>query len=181
MSACKAHIICIAQIPLKDTYNVLLFDNWRFAPFQITPFSVNSLVNENAQNWKLYRLSLARMISLQSHSTHWRATCNYPTHGVDFRAYVRGNFKDSTSEETRECTKQQASGRKRRHGACTSIVRLLAVSSIHLLARLQPKIILACIGLPTRSSAAPRMISQQHSGGLELICEEHDLNQKYST
>ncbi|XP_044170779.1 uncharacterized protein LOC114956762 [Acropora millepora] len=64
------------------------------APFQSTPFSVNSPVNENAQNWKMYRLSLARMRSLQSHSTHWRATCSYPTHGVDFRDYVRGNFKD---------------------------------------------------------------------------------------
>ena len=32
--------------------------------------------------------------SLQSHSTHWRATCSFPTHGVDFTDYVRGNFKD---------------------------------------------------------------------------------------
>ena len=63
-------------------------------PFQKTPFSVNSPVNENGQNWKMYRLSLARMKSLQSHSTHWRATCSFPTHGVDFRDYVRGNFKD---------------------------------------------------------------------------------------
>ena len=64
------------------------------APFRSVPFNVNSPVNENAQNWNLYRLSLARMRSLQSHSTHWRAICSYPTHGVDFRDYVRGNFKD---------------------------------------------------------------------------------------
>ena len=64
------------------------------APFRSSSFNVNSPVNENAQNWNLYRLSLARMTSLQSHSTHWRATCSYPTHGVDFRDYVRGNFKD---------------------------------------------------------------------------------------
>ena len=64
------------------------------APFRSVPFNVNSPVNENAQNWNLYRLSLARMTSLQSHSTHWRATCSYPTHGVDFRDYVRGTFKD---------------------------------------------------------------------------------------
>ena len=64
------------------------------APFRSASFSENAPVNENAQNWKLYRLSLARMRSLQSHSTHWRATCNYPTQGVDFRDYVRGNFKD---------------------------------------------------------------------------------------
>ena len=62
--------------------------------FQRTPFKYNAPVNENAQNWNLYRLSLARMKSLQSHSTHWRATCSYPTHGVDFKDYVRGNFKD---------------------------------------------------------------------------------------
>ena len=59
-----------------------------------TPFKYNAPVNENAQNWKLYRLGLSRMKSLQSHSTHWRATCGYPTYGVDFRDYVRGNFSD---------------------------------------------------------------------------------------
>ena len=30
MSACKADIICIAQITLIEIYNVLLVDNWRF-------------------------------------------------------------------------------------------------------------------------------------------------------
>ena len=30
VSACKADIICIAQITLKEIYNVLLVDNWRF-------------------------------------------------------------------------------------------------------------------------------------------------------
>ncbi|XP_044170778.1 uncharacterized protein LOC122954963 [Acropora millepora] len=64
------------------------------APFRSASFNVNSPVNENAFNWKMYRLSLARVRSLQSHSTHWRATCSYPIHGVDFRDYVRGNFKD---------------------------------------------------------------------------------------
>lgn len=29
-SACKADIICITQITLKEIYNVLLVDNWRF-------------------------------------------------------------------------------------------------------------------------------------------------------
>ena len=66
----------------------------RLVPFYNIPFKFNSPVNENSQNWNLYRLSLARMKSLQSHSTHWRATCSYPTHGVDFKDYVRGNFKD---------------------------------------------------------------------------------------
>ena len=30
MSACIAEIICITQITLKEIYNVLLVDNWRF-------------------------------------------------------------------------------------------------------------------------------------------------------
>ena len=34
------------------------------------------------------------MRSLQVHSTHWRATCSYPTYGIDYRDYIRGNFKD---------------------------------------------------------------------------------------
>ena len=68
--------------------------NRKLTPFFLTQFKFNAPVNENAQNWNLYRLSLARMKSLQSHSSHWRATCSYPTHGVDFKDYVRGNFMD---------------------------------------------------------------------------------------
>ena len=69
-------------------------ENRALPTFRHTPFNENAPVNENAQNWNLYRLSLTRMQSLQAHSTNWRATCSYPTHGVDFRDYVRGNFKD---------------------------------------------------------------------------------------
>ena len=63
--------------------------------FRSVPLNGNAPVNENAQNWNLYRLSLTRVRSLQAHSTHWRATCSYPTYGVDFKDYVRGNFKES--------------------------------------------------------------------------------------
>lgn len=58
------------------------------------PFKYNAPVNENAHNWNFYRLSQARMSSPQGHSIHWRATCSYPTYGIDFRDYLRGNFKD---------------------------------------------------------------------------------------
>ena len=75
-----------------------------------------------------------------------------------------------------ECTVQLVSGRKLDQRACTSIVQVVAVSLLHLLALLQAKIILVITSIPTQSSAAPRMISQQHSGGLEVICEERDLN-----
>ena len=62
--------------------------------FCSTPFQSNAPENENSPNWDRYRLSLERMRSLQVHSTHWRATCSYPTHGIDFTDYLRGNFKD---------------------------------------------------------------------------------------
>ena len=62
--------------------------------FRSTPLQSNASENENSPNWDRYRLSLERMRSLQVHSTHWRATCSYPTHGIDFRDYLRGNFKD---------------------------------------------------------------------------------------
>ena len=70
------------------------FSNRRLSPFERTPLKRNSPVNENAQNWNFYRLSFARMRSLQAHSTHWRITCSYPTHGIDFRDYLRGNFEN---------------------------------------------------------------------------------------
>ena len=68
--------------------------NRRLSAFFKIPFKYNSPQNEDALNWDLYRLSLARMRFLQTHSTHWRATCSYPTHGIDFKDYLRGNFKD---------------------------------------------------------------------------------------
>ena len=68
--------------------------NSKLSPFFLHPFRYNYPVNENSLNWKLYRLNLVRTKSLKDHSTHWRATCNYPTDGVDFRDYLRGNFKD---------------------------------------------------------------------------------------
>ncbi|KAK3734820.1 hypothetical protein QZH41_002406 [Actinostola sp. cb2023] len=63
------------------------------APFKSLAFKQNSPVNNNVPNFNLYRQTLSRMQSIKSRSTHWRATCSYPTHGVDYRDYVRGNFK----------------------------------------------------------------------------------------
>ena len=68
--------------------------NRAWSAFRRNSLRENAPVNENSLIWNMYRLSLTRMRSLQAHSTHWRATCNYPTHGVDFTDYVRGNFKD---------------------------------------------------------------------------------------
>ena len=68
--------------------------NRGLSKFRRIPFKTNAPVNENSQKWNQYRLSLARMRSVQARSTHWRATCSYSTQGIDFRDYLRGNFKD---------------------------------------------------------------------------------------
>ena len=41
-------------------------------------------INQDAPEWTNYRLSLPRMNVIRDVSTHWRATCNFPTDGVDF-------------------------------------------------------------------------------------------------
>ena len=69
-------------------------ENRLISAFYNTPLQINAPENETSPNWDLYRLRLERMRSLQVHSTHWRATCSYPTHGIDYRDYLRGNFKD---------------------------------------------------------------------------------------
>ena len=37
---------------------------------------------------------MERMRSLKLHSTHWRTTCSFPNHKVDYVDYVRANFND---------------------------------------------------------------------------------------
>ena len=62
--------------------------------FQLTPFATDSPVDEDLPNWNKYRMSLSMMNDLSTQSTHWRATCSFPTHGVDYVDYVRGKFVD---------------------------------------------------------------------------------------
>ena len=64
------------------------------AEFQSTAFSKDSPVDENFPNWNKYRMSLSMINDLSTQSTHWRATCSFPTHGVDYVDYVRGKFVD---------------------------------------------------------------------------------------
>ena len=49
-------------------------------------------VAENLPNWAAYRLSKARMLSIHSQSSHWRATSNYNSDGVVLIDYVRSSF-----------------------------------------------------------------------------------------
>ena len=69
-------------------------ENRVISAFKNAALQVNAPENENSPNYDRFRLSLERMRSLQVHFTHWRATCSYPTHGIDFTDYLRGNFKD---------------------------------------------------------------------------------------
>ncbi len=62
--------------------------------FQTYAFSEYSPVDESLPNWNRYRMSLSRMNDLSTQSTHWRATCSFPTHGVDYVDYVRGKLVD---------------------------------------------------------------------------------------
>jgi len=58
--------------------------------FQRKAFYLHDMpVNQDAPEWNNYRLSMSRMTSIQDVSTHWRATCNFPTDGVDYRDYWR--------------------------------------------------------------------------------------------
>ena len=54
----------------------------------------NSPVNEHSPNWNIYRMSLSQMTHLKSQSTHWRATCSFPSYKVDYTDYVRAKFTD---------------------------------------------------------------------------------------
>ena len=62
--------------------------------FKAALLTVNTPVNEKTPNWNLYRMTHAQMSSIQSHSTHWRSTCSFNTHAVDYTDYMRGNFRD---------------------------------------------------------------------------------------
>ena len=54
----------------------------------------NRPVNEHSPNWNLYRMSLTQMKRLKSQSSHWRVTCCFPTHKVDYTDNVRAKFTD---------------------------------------------------------------------------------------
>ena len=51
-------------------------------------------VNQNSFKWNKFRLSLSIMNSTLSHSTHFRATCNFNTDGLVTRDYLRGKTTD---------------------------------------------------------------------------------------
>lgn len=64
--------------------------------FKNKAFTEDAPINEDSPNFQIYRQTFDRMISIQEHSTHWRATCNvyqYTTR-IDYQDYLRGKFSD---------------------------------------------------------------------------------------
>ena len=62
--------------------------------FKTKGLIVNWPINENSPNWNMYRLSHGRMSRIRDHSTYWRATCNFPSVGIDYHDYVRARITD---------------------------------------------------------------------------------------
>ncbi|XP_078356938.1 uncharacterized protein LOC144641786 isoform X1 [Oculina patagonica] len=58
-------------------------------------FSVDFPVNQGGDDvdWNSYRLSLSQMQSIADHSTHLRATCNFPTDGLQYTDYARAKLE----------------------------------------------------------------------------------------
>jgi len=69
--------------------------------FRSKTFLEDAPINHNNPNWSAYRLTLARMKTLRSRSTHWRATCSFNRprfqnleKAIDYRDYLRGKFSN---------------------------------------------------------------------------------------
>ena len=62
--------------------------------FENKSFGVNFEINNDQKkvDWNGYRLSLSQMQSLADHSTHLRATCNFPTDGLQYTDYARAKL-----------------------------------------------------------------------------------------
>ena len=57
--------------------------------FKNQPFSKDHPVSQNSFKWNKFRLSKMIMNSTLSHSTHFRATCNFNTDGLVTTDYLR--------------------------------------------------------------------------------------------
>ena len=62
--------------------------------FKAQPFLKDYPVSQNSFKWNKFRLSLPIMNSTLSHSTHFRATCNFNTDGLVTTDYLRAKTTD---------------------------------------------------------------------------------------
>ena len=114
LRTCK-DVMIFNNVTINGTYNILDQDNVSFPVycdfgsesgfawtliqsyslannhvFKYKSFYLHDLpINQDAPEWNKYRLSMSRMKTIRISSTHWRATCNFPTDGVDYRDYIR--------------------------------------------------------------------------------------------
>ena len=162
-------------------------ENRVISAFKNAVLQVNAPENENSPNYDRYQLSLERMRSLQVYSTHWQATCSYPTHGIDFTDYLRGNFKDFDIVDFQghgECKRVEYVDIRGHNGTNLTapfwqrknawmLHHMTAVwfsaSSTQPLEQYRMKTTLASMKVLIPSSAAHRQTTRLRSGGLELI------------
>ena len=64
--------------------------------FRSKPLLEDAPINQKTPNWNSYRQTLARIQTLRSQSTYWRATCSFDQmqQKIDYRDYLRGKFSD---------------------------------------------------------------------------------------
>ena len=62
--------------------------------FKAQPFAKDYPVNQKSFTWDKFRLSLPIMNSTLSHSTHFRATCNFNADGLVTKDYLRAKTTD---------------------------------------------------------------------------------------
>ena len=64
-------------------------------PFRFSGMYEDAPANKYSPNWSNYRMSLNQMTDLKNKTTHWRATCSFPTYRFDIHTdYVRAVFTD---------------------------------------------------------------------------------------
>ena len=64
------------------------------ALYQNQTFYYDYPQNERNVNWNSFRLSYQAMVSIRNDSTHWRATCDFPS-GLDLTDYARAALVDT--------------------------------------------------------------------------------------
>lgn len=89
-------VYCDLTSEPKSAWTLVMSENTpRFSYLFISaPLNADKPVNESNPNWYAFRLPLAKMKQLRSHSTHWRATCSFQLDGLVYRDYVRARISD---------------------------------------------------------------------------------------
>ena len=101
--------------------------------FKAKPFYKDYPVNQNSFKWNKFRLSLRLMNSTLSHSTHFRATCNFNTDGLVTKDYLRAKTTDLKILKWRGslCVKMEYVN-IRGYGCYNCTAKIFQLSNMHL-------------------------------------------------